>query len=139
MGLFGSVTTIGNEAFRNCVNITELTLPASLTSIGAGLMEGCTKLNKLVVGSDPERLERKYVCVSAEVSGYTMDASMLGGEYSLTFHPDGTVGFVMVGASVPGLRWTQGRSRPMRARRRPSSWTTAEIPSRPSARSRASI
>ena len=59
-------------------------------------------------GSDPERLERKYVCVSAEVSGYTMDASMLGGEYSLTFHADGTVDFVMVGTSVPGLTWTQG-------------------------------
>ena len=58
--------------------------------------------------SDPERLERKYVCVNAEVSGYTMDASMLGGEYSLTFHADGTVDFVMVGASVPGLTWTQG-------------------------------
>ena len=59
-------------------------------------------------GADPERLERKYVCVSAEVSGYTMDASMLGGEYSLTFHADGTVDFVMVGTSVPGLTWTQG-------------------------------
>ena len=59
-------------------------------------------------GSDLERLERKYVCVSAEVSGYTMDASMLGGEYSLTFHADGTVDFVMVGTSVPGLTWTQG-------------------------------
>ena len=59
-------------------------------------------------GSDPERLERKYVCVSAEVSGYIMDASMLGGEYSLTFHADGTVDFVMVGTSVPGLTWTQG-------------------------------
>ena len=33
---------------------------------------------------------------------------MLGGEYSLTFHADGTVDFVMVGASVPGLSWTQG-------------------------------
>ena len=59
-------------------------------------------------GIDQERLERKYVCVNAEVSGYTMDASMLGGEYSLTFHADGTVDFVMVGASVPGLSWTQG-------------------------------
>ncbi|MGN0183737.1 MAG: leucine-rich repeat domain-containing protein [Aristaeellaceae bacterium] len=59
-------------------------------------------------GTDPERLERKYVCVSAEVSGYTMDASLLGGEYSLTFHADGTVDFVMVGTSVPGITWTQG-------------------------------
>ena len=59
-------------------------------------------------GSDLERLERKYVCVSAEVSGYTMDASLLGGEYSMTFHADGTVDFVMVGTGVPGVTWTQG-------------------------------
>ena len=59
-------------------------------------------------GINQERLERKYVCVSAEVSGYTMDASLLGGEYSMTFHADGTVDFVMVGTGVPGVTWTQG-------------------------------
>lgn len=33
---------------------------------------------------------------------------MLGGEYSMTFHADGTMDFVMVGTSIPGLVWTQG-------------------------------
>ena len=37
-----------------------------------------------------------------------MDAAMLGGEYSMTFHADGTMDFVMVGTSIPGLVWTQG-------------------------------
>lgn len=55
-----------------------------------------------------ERLEKKYICISADVSGYTMDGSMLGGEYSMTFHADGTMDFVMVGTSIPGLGWTQG-------------------------------
>lgn len=36
-----------------------------------------------------------------------MDASLLGGEYSLTLHGDGTADFVMVGTSIPGLPWTQ--------------------------------
>lgn len=53
------------------------------------------------------QLDRKYLCVSADVSGVTMDAAMLGGEYSLTLHGDGTADFVMVGTSVPGLPWTQ--------------------------------
>ena len=56
----------------------------------------------------PDRLERKYVCESAEVGGYRVDASMLGGEYALTFHADGTADFVMVGTLMAGLPWTQG-------------------------------
>ena len=55
-----------------------------------------------------ERLERKYVCVNAEVSGYTVDASMLGGEYSLTFHADGTVDFAIAGQEIAGLSWKNG-------------------------------
>ena len=55
-----------------------------------------------------ERLDRKYVCVSADIDGYAIDASLLGGEYALTFHSDGTADFVMVGTGIPGLRWTPG-------------------------------
>jgi len=51
--------------------------------------------------------EIKFVCVNADVSGYTMDASMLGGEYSLIFHDDGTATFVVVGNEMPGATWTQ--------------------------------
>ena len=58
--------------------------------------------------SAEERLERKYICVNADVSGYTMDASLLGGEYSMTFHANGTMDFVMVGTLIPNLSWTQG-------------------------------
>lgn len=58
--------------------------------------------------STADRLERKFVCESAEVGGYRVDASMLGGEYALTFHADGTADFVMVGTLMAGLPWTQG-------------------------------
>ena len=55
-----------------------------------------------------DRLERKYVCASAEVEGFAMDADMLGAEYSLTFHADGTMDFVIAGTALPGMTWTQG-------------------------------
>ena len=61
-----------------------------------------------VDGSAEDRLERKFICTSADIDGYAMDAAMLGGEYSMTFHADGTMDFVMVGTSIPGLVWTQG-------------------------------
>lgn len=53
-----------------------------------------------------QRTEIKYLCESADVSGYTMDASMLGGEYSLLFHEDGSAVFVVVGNEMPGVTWT---------------------------------
>lgn len=55
-------------------------------------------------------LEVKYVCVNADVSGYTMDASMLGGEYSMIFHEGGALDFVVVGNPMPGLTWTKADS-----------------------------
>ena len=51
-------------------------------------------------------LEKKYIAVSANVGGFVMDASRLGGEYSVTFHADGTATFVMTGQEAPGLKWT---------------------------------
>ena len=47
----------------------------------------------------------RYVCVSAETEGRTLDASVLGAEYAVTFHPDGTADFVLSGTPVPGLNW----------------------------------
>ena len=47
--MFGSITTIGDEAFRNCANITEMKLPESLTSIGAGAFRNCTGITELTL------------------------------------------------------------------------------------------
>ena len=52
-------------------------------------------------------LERKFICKTADVSGYTMDASALGAEYSVIFHEGGSLDFVLAGTAVPGLSWTQ--------------------------------
>jgi len=53
--------------------------------------------------------ETRYVCLNADVDSYTIDASMLGGEYSLILHENGSADFVVVGANVPDLPWTQGQ------------------------------
>ena len=38
------MTAIGNWAFQNCLGLTELALPAALTTIGVGAFSGCTSL-----------------------------------------------------------------------------------------------
>ena len=40
--LFDSVTSIGAEAFRNCAQLKEITIPASVTEIGENAFAGCS-------------------------------------------------------------------------------------------------
>ncbi len=42
-----SLTTIGDEAFKNQTGITSITIPTSVTSIGSSAFEGCIGLNKV--------------------------------------------------------------------------------------------
>ena len=51
-------------------------------------------------------LEQKFICKTADVSGYTMDESALGAEYSILFHSDGSAEFILAGTAVSGLTWT---------------------------------
>lgn len=101
--LFGSITEIGDEAFRNCTNITELTLPeslttigagafkgctgiaeltlpASLTSIGSGALEGCTGLEKLTVCCDPAILPEDMVDVLTSIDEVYISADATGAQ-----------------------------------------------------------
>ena len=50
-------------------------------------------------------LETKYLCFGVSVGNTPMDPSILGGEYSLVFHADGTVTMLMAGEDYPGLTW----------------------------------
>ncbi len=42
------VTSISNYAFRNCKNLTKITFPAGLTSMGKFVLGGCTALTSVV-------------------------------------------------------------------------------------------
>ena len=42
-----SVTSIGDKAFKNCNNLTSISLPHSVTSIGANAFNGCTNVTSI--------------------------------------------------------------------------------------------
>lgn len=44
-----SVTSIGNNLFRNCSNLTSITIPNSVTSIGWNAFFGCTGLTTITI------------------------------------------------------------------------------------------
>ena len=46
------VTSIGCYTFSGCTNLTKITIPSNVTSIGAGAFADCTKLNKITIPSN---------------------------------------------------------------------------------------
>ena len=46
---FTGLTTIGENAFRNCINMTSVTIPSSVTSIGDRAFSECKKLSSMEI------------------------------------------------------------------------------------------
>ncbi len=46
-----SVTSIGDRAFRNCVSLTSITIPDSVTSIGDDAFYSCSSLTSVTIGN----------------------------------------------------------------------------------------
>ncbi len=102
--LFGSITTLGDGAFRNCVNLTELTLPASLTTVGSGVLEGCTGLKKVIVLCDPAVLPADM-------------GAVLAGVEELYAAPDATEEQVQQLSALAGYAWYESVARLGESRR----------------------
>lgn len=52
-----SITTINKEAFAGCTGITEITIPDGVETIPASAFKGCTKLNTITFGTGVKTIE----------------------------------------------------------------------------------
>ena len=50
-GMTYTVTSIGNEAFKDNTNLTDVTIPSAITSIGESAFAGCSNLKSITVNS----------------------------------------------------------------------------------------
>ena len=57
-----SVTRIGNKAFKDCQNLTSITIPNSVTSIGEKILDGCEKLTSIIVEVGNEKYDSRKNC-----------------------------------------------------------------------------
>lgn len=51
-----TVTSIGNQAFWKCTNLTSFTIPSSVTSIGHSAFSGCTGLTSITIPSSVTKI-----------------------------------------------------------------------------------
>jgi hypothetical protein len=92
----GGVTSIPDEAFEECVSLTSVTIPASVTNIGVGVMDtfaftGCWSLTNITVSS----LNLAY----SSVDGALFDKSQV----TLIQCPNAKAGNCTIPASVKGI------------------------------------
>lgn len=59
----------------------------------------------VATGNAADKLEKRFVVVSAISSGVVIPAETLGAEYAIIFHDNGFADFTMSGVEVTGLSW----------------------------------
>ena len=66
VGTIYSVTSIGDNAFKGCNNLTSVTIGNSVTSIGGGAFSGCTGLTSVTIPNSVTSIESSafYNCNS---------------------------------------------------------------------------
>ena len=90
------MVSLGDYAFRRCVNLTKVTLPATLTEVGMNPFEGCAALTDLIVDEgNPNLYLNDGVLFSREDS--RLICYPMTKEYSAYTLPDGTR---IIGASA---------------------------------------
>lgn len=80
-----TVKTIGNEAFRACVNLKNITLPKELESMGRWVFRDCRSLEQLFIPNTLRKIEEGCFIDCLKLKSITIPANMVmstGGQFN---------------------------------------------------------
>ena len=84
-GRIFTVTSIGNEAFRGCTELTKVVVPDGVTHISTSAFEGCTALQQVLLGSSVRYFGTKcFAGCTALNAFYIYNADYKGSDLSTT-------------------------------------------------------
>ena len=70
------VTSIGQYAFRDCTDLTSITIPSSVTEIGPEAFRGCTVLTQLSIPSSVTAIGREAFIGCSGLTSVTLSAGL---------------------------------------------------------------
>ena len=71
-----SVTTIGNNAFEDCTNLTSITIPANVTSIGDDAFYYCTSLTSISIPANVTAIGARAFCYCTSLTSIIIPANV---------------------------------------------------------------
>ncbi len=66
------ISKIGNEAFKECVELTNITIPDSVVEIGYGAFKGCTKLKSITIPDSVVKIGYEAFSGCSELTSITI-------------------------------------------------------------------
>jgi len=87
------VTSIGQEAFLMCTNLTSITIPNSITNIGKGAFFGCTGLTSITIPASVTSIGDRVFLDSTSLAAINVDAgnTNYSSEQGILYNKDKTL------------------------------------------------
>ena len=98
------VTSIGNDAFRDCSGLTSVTIPNSVTSIGGSAFYGCSRLTSVTIPNSVTSIGGSAFRVCSSLTSVTIPNSVTSIE-NYAFKDCSSLTSVTIPNSVTSIGW----------------------------------
>ena len=107
------VTSIQNDAFRDCSSLTNVTIPNSVTEIGLDAFSGCINLTSVTIPNSVTRIESGAFSGCSSLKSVTIPKSVTEiGEHAFGYHIENKKFKKIDGLTIYGVKGTAAEEYP---------------------------